>query len=178
MNSRVCSECGRTFQPSSGHLRCPSCRSRVLSYDLCACGARKHRQSSTCAACRTEKGASNSNWKGGQTWHKRGYLMTWVPGHPRAGKGSYVFEHILVMEKMIGRYLLPGENVHHRNGVRDDNRPENLELWTSPQPAGVRAGDAVAWAREILARYEGKLDALGITGAMASGSDKAERADG
>jgi hypothetical protein len=38
--------------------------------------------------------------------------------------------------------------------VKDDNRPENLELWTRPQPSGVRASDAIAWAREILARYE------------------------
>jgi len=82
--------------------------------------------------------------------HKAGYIMARVPGHPRAGRGMYVFEHILVMEEMLGRYLLPGESVHHRNGVRDDNRPENPELWTRPQPTGIRASDAVAWARHIL----------------------------
>jgi HNH endonuclease len=80
--------------------------------------------------------------------------MRRVPGHPRAHpKSPYVFEHILVMESILGRYLVEGESIHHRNGVRDDNRGENLELWIRPQPPGIRARDAVAWAREILARY-------------------------
>lgn len=58
------------------------------------------------------------------------------------------------MEGAIGRYLLPGENVHHKNGVRDDNRIRNLELWVKFQPAGQRASDLLVWAREIVDRYE------------------------
>jgi hypothetical protein len=81
--------------------------------------------------------------------------MVYTPGHPRAKSNPYVFEHILVAEGLLGRYLMDDETIHHRNGVRDDNRPENLELWTRPQPSGIRVSDAVAWARDVLARYEG-----------------------
>jgi len=136
--------------PSSRHLRCPSCR----GHDLCQCGKEKQLKSTTCGSCRTEAGSANSNWRGGRTRHKAGYVMVFVPGHPRAGKNSpYVFEHILVAEELLGRYLEKGETIHHINGVRYDNRSENLELWTRPQPSGVRVSDAIEWARHIYDLY-------------------------
>lgn len=85
--------------------------------------------------------------------------MVFAGEHPRTAgrKIKYLFEHILVVEKCIGRYLKPDENVYHINGIKDDHRIENLELWIKPQPAGIRAADAVEWAEEIIIRYNNNI---------------------
>jgi hypothetical protein len=80
------------------------------------------------------KGEKSSGWKGGRYTTKRDkYIFVYCPEHPfakRGGKGGggYVLEHRLVMEKQIGRYLTKEEDVHHKNGIKNDNRVENLML--------------------------------------------------
>lgn len=68
-----------------------------------------------------------NHWKGGRIRHKRrGYIFIYKPNHPYANNYGYVYEHRLVMEEILDRYLLPGEVTHHINGIVDDNRKENL----------------------------------------------------
>ena len=79
-------------------------------------------------------GIRHPNWKGGIILDKDGYLYERCEGHPRATRhGSYVYQHVLVMERYLGRYLGPNEQVHHINGCKTDNRIQNLQLMTSSE---------------------------------------------
>ena len=89
---------------------------------------------------RTAKGTAR------RPYIRNGYVVITV-------NGVLIAEHRYVMEQHLGRKLLSTENVHHKNGVRNDNRLSNLELWSKSQPAGQRVQDKLEWAREIINLY-------------------------
>lgn len=70
--------------------------------------------------------SSNLIKKRGGTFHSRGYVYVYNPEYHRANKNGYVSEHILNWEKAYQRKIPKGYLVHHLNGIKDDNRPENL----------------------------------------------------
>lgn len=121
---------------------------------LCDCGTIKNiRYPSvvegkviSCGCYNKEKssGSNSPRWRGGKHKMKNGYIKI------SAGEGKGLFEHRFIMMKHLGRDLYPHENVHHINGVRDDNRIENLELWSTSQPPGQRVKDKIAWAKKFL----------------------------
>lgn len=87
------------------------------------------------------RGKLNSSWEGGRHLSTYGYIVVYSPQHPFARKNDLVFEHRLVAEKYLlteensveingKRYLAPGYVVHHKNGIKTDNRPENLQIMT------------------------------------------------
>jgi len=76
------------------------------------------------------KGKDSINWKGGVRINDEGYILIHKPDHPFSGVRGCVLEHRLIMEKHLGRYLQKWEHTHHKNGDKQDNRIENLELTT------------------------------------------------
>lgn len=100
------------------------------------------------------RGELHPHWKGGRFKNPDGYILVYAPGHPNTNKSSpYVGEHTLVMSEFLGRPLRKGENCHHKNGKRDDNRLSNLELWGSFQTPGQRVEDIYMWCQDFIRRY-------------------------
>lgn len=85
---------------------------------------------------------------------KTGYRYVSNRTHANREASGRIAEHRLVMSNHLGRALASHEHVHHINGVRDDNRLENLEIWVTHHPPGQRIPDLVAFAKEVLQTYD------------------------
>jgi len=117
----------------------------------CSCGATRsltagtlrHGKRSKCRKC----------FRPGKYIAADGYVMLWNPKHVNVRKSGYVLEHVAIMSNRLRRPLLKEETVHHKNGIRHDNRLCNLELWTCRHPGGQRTKDIVQFCRQQLMLY-------------------------
>ena len=128
---KICEHCGQIFNCPPWLLKLPKPRRRRFCSKEC---------------CRLHRSGENSpRWNGG-LYFEKGYANLWIKGE-RKRRCRYI------METILGRELLSKETVHHRNGIKSDDRPENLELWSNSHPPGQRVVDKIKWARNFLEQY-------------------------
>jgi len=119
-----CDVCARQFWRHPSHAAIAERRRQRYAYCSRQCLALGHKK-------------HPPNWKGGRFKCRDGYINIWAPDHPHTKTNQYILEHRLIVEENIGRYLGKDELVHHINGIRDDNRIENLIILTRKNHLGM-----------------------------------------
>src|SRR3990167_559622 len=159
--SGICNFCGKDFfhthkrtsccsqecgQKRGAFIKCVNCKKQKWKAPKVILRAKNHYCSDYCKRI-YEIGENSPSFKGGYISH-HGYRVFNVP--KSSGKNRTIaFEHRLIMEKILGRTLKNYERVHHSNGIRSDNRPENLELWTvRKDPCGQRVSDILKFVKD------------------------------
>lgn len=135
--SKECMYAGRT-EASLVAKECKGCKATFFS--------QPSRRVLFCSEACNRKNRSYVRRNGSDGWYlqgKTGYIA-------RVRDGKTQLQHRFIVEQHLGRSLMPFENVHHINGVKDDNRLENLEIWITKQPKGQRPADLYDWAVELL----------------------------
>jgi hypothetical protein len=145
----------RVHHNNSKHLNHWLCKCDCGNEVVASTGGLRGGKHLSCGCIR--KGEENHNWKGGRLKTPQGYILIHNPTHPNCNPNGYVREHRLVMEKILDRYLESTEEVHHKNGIRDDNSPNNLELWVKSQPPGQRVDDMINFCYNFLKKYKPEI---------------------
>ncbi len=152
---KQCSKCGKTCVLShftknkrrkDGHESyCKDCKNAPAQDQCLGCGRLKYKYSEVCRGC-YDKNRGNS-------WVNSGGYV--VLSQYMTGLDRQILEHRYVMQSVLERDLFPWEDVHHKNGVKTDNRIENLELWTTSQPRGQRVQDVLEYCEWYIETYGG-----------------------
>ena len=143
--ARTLAQGRKRYHAKGGHKRIPS---------LCiVCGKRwqgSHHPRRFCSQKCVSQGVHNGRWNGGRYVTPAGYVMVWCPTHPAAYRKQYVPEHRLIMEKSLQRLLTTAEQVHHRNGIKTDNRLCNLQLISASGHAHIHLQESRQRKQRIL----------------------------
>lgn len=155
----ICDNCGEPFLRLPQLVNFNKKRSeRKETYCSRKCSneitAEKHRTS--------RLGEKNANWKGGKTINPQGYVVINNAKNHTINPKKQAKEHRIVMEKKLNRPLFKNEMIHHKNGNRQDNRIENLEIWIKGHPWGQRVEDVIPWCIKILKRYKPEILKEGV----------------